>query len=47
MVQSPACALRVLRRAADNVHNRHVLGVAACDRVGRGKLADAECGYHS
>ena len=47
MMQRPARALRVLRRAADDVHDRHVLGVAARDRVGRRKLTDTECGYHS
>ena len=47
MVQRPPGALRVLRRAADDVHDRHVLGVAARDRVGGREFADAECRYHS
>ena len=47
MVQRPTRALRVLRWAADDVHNRHVLGVAACDRVGGREFADPKCGYHS
>ena len=47
MMQSPTGALRVFRRPADDVHHRHMLGVTARDRVGRGKLADSECGYHS
>ena len=33
--------------AADDVHDRHVLGVTARDRVGCREFADAECGYHS
>ena len=35
VVQRPAGALGVLRGAADDMHHRHVLGVAPRDRVGR------------
>src|ERR1700733_10875451 len=47
MVQSPPRALSVFRRAADDVHHRHVFGVAARDGIGCRKLADPECGYYS
>ena len=47
MVQRPPGALGVFGGAADDVHDGHVLGVAASDRVGRRQLTDAECRYHS
>jgi hypothetical protein len=45
MVQGPAGALGILRRAADDVHDGYLLGIAARHRVGCGKLADAESRY--
>src|SRR5581483_2000388 len=47
MMQRPAAALRVFGRPADDVHHRYMLGIAARDGVGRRKLADTECRYHS
>ena len=44
---APAGALRVFRGAADDVHDGHVLGVAARDRVSRREFTDSECRYHS
>jgi hypothetical protein len=46
-VQRPAGALGVFGGAADDVHDRHVLGVATGDRVACRELAHAECRYHS
>ena len=46
VVQRPAGALGVFGGAADDVHDRHVLGVAAGDRVASREFSDAECRYH-
>src|SRR5438270_1804347 len=45
MVHRSPGALRVFGRAADDVHDRHVLGVTARDRIGRRKFTYAECRY--
>ncbi len=45
VVQRGAALHRLLRRHPDDVHDRHVLGVAAGDPVQRGQLADAVGGH--
>jgi hypothetical protein len=47
MVQRPPGALGVFGGAADYMQHRHVLGVAAGDRVGRREFTYPECRYHS
>jgi hypothetical protein len=42
VVDRPVLGLFDQRRRAHDVHDRHVLGVAAGDRVDRAELADTE-----